>query len=46
MGTPPVAPPDLLLRLLTERLELEKAEGKNAQDADVRLFLSPLHARR
>ena len=38
--------PDFLLRLLTERFELEKAEGKNAQDADVRFFLSPLHARR
>jgi len=46
MGTPPAAPPDLFLRLLTERHELEKTEGKNAQDADVRLFLSSLHARR
>jgi hypothetical protein len=29
---------------LTERFELEKTEGLNAQDADARRFLSPLPA--
>jgi len=42
----PIAPPDLLHRVLAERLQLEITEGKDAQDTDVSFFLRPLRTHR